>query len=1320
MKNRLLILIGTLFLLSFSSKATLFTVNNNAADNLTGAGTSGTLRYCITQANLTAGPHRIIFSLSGVTITLASALPVINQSGIRIDGTAQNITINNNYQNAFINAAGINGFRVTGLRFNNPGNPTPIQLVGATANDTIDNNTFTLPTYVTAISISGTCSNIFINSNIVTQTGDFVNASAATINGFTSTNNTNNGVAAGTIYNNFAYVFGTLSNFTISNNVMLRNGGGGTAALEIATASNGTIANNRFNFFNNGVRITATASNVLCNFNQIIRGAAASGNYGLYFPAGTTNTLTNNVVQYFQTGGVFVSGTSHIISGNRITNCEFGLRLSAASNCVALTDTILNFNNSFGIMITSSSFSNVIGGLGVGRCIITNGNSDGIRIDGGNANQIINVLLAANTNGSGVHIMNNARLNSIKSCLIGVNATGIVASPNSVHGIFIETAGANNNTIGGTSVSDRNIISGNGQNGIMIDNSGPDSTKVLNNYIGVGSNGTTVLVNGTGTGHHGIRMNSGSPGSVRNVIKNNVIVTPSRGSGISIEASSNDTISYNYIGVDATGVTLVGIGNTTGEHGITIKGSANNEYICNNVISGSRGCGIKLDGGTFSNCIMNANYIGTDVTGLVNLGNGSSIACHGMHFNSAGFTTLTMLNNVVAGSTGYGIFLDGGVTSNFTFRGNMIGMNKNGLGTTFGNAITGALFRPAAGSTNLIIGGINVADRNIISKNGSGTAFACATPDGCGLTLENFNGVTIKGNYVGVDATGLVAAGNGNTGIMMNGGNSNMLIGGLLAGEGNIVCSNGFNCTPGNDRHGIQFVNANTAPLLVQGNLVGVGVDGVTLLGNSSEGVGSWQTAAITIGGATVAHRNIISGNGIGIHLQNGGTATGNHIIQNNYIGTDVTGTIAKPNFTGIRIANYGTNTIGGAGVGNIVSGNTTGGILLENSSSNTIQQNLIGVDATLASMPNQNGIRLSSNGGSGNSSNNLIGSPTTTSLGNTIAYNTVNGVFVFDAVSIRNNIRRNSIYCNGTARVNGINLNSLGNTNISNPGPMVVPTYITAPTLGIQVANTPAGDIASTDVVEVFFDNACGTCQGKTYLGNATNSGTQWSFSPLPAASDCTPKGTGACLSGVKNITATRTDNVGNTSEFMDCDPVVLPVELISFTANKYSSDDVIIKWTTASEKNNAYFELLRSTDGKTFVPITKIQGYGNSSVLNDYTFIDENSSRGINYYMLVQVDFDGKQTLSQIISVNASDVATISILPTGLASGEAIKVVNFTGKAILSVSMLDMNGKLIIEHTGYDSNEYYVSTSALATGVYLVKVATTSEAIVQKVVVY
>jgi predicted outer membrane repeat protein len=84
------------------------------------------------------------------------------------------------------------------------------------------------------------------------------------------------------------------------------------------------------------------------------------------------------------------------------------------------------------------------------------------------------------------------------------------------------------------------------------------------------------------------------------------------------------------------------------------------------------------------------------------------------------------------------------------------------------------------------------------------------------------------------------------------------------------------------------------------------------------------------------------------------------------------------------------------------------------------------------------------------------------------------------------------------------------------------------------------------------------------------------------------------------------------------------LPVELASFTAQK-QNNSAVIKWVTLSEKNNAYFSLLKSNDGKTFSPVTKILPQGNGTSTASYSFVDHSPSNGVNYYQLVQIDNDG-----------------------------------------------------------------------------------------------
>ena len=138
----------------------------------------------------------------------------------------------------------------------------------------------------------------------------------------------------------------------------------------------------------------------------------------------------------------------------------------------------------------------------------------------------------------------------------------------------------------------------------------------------------------------------------------------------------------------------------------------------------------------------------------------------------------------------------------------------------------------------------------------------------------------------------------------------------------------------------------------MQGNLIGLGADGVTEISGSESGVvtgGYWGAGGPdTIGGTSPAARNVISGNSDrGIWFVKSGSASGT-IIQGNYIGTDITGTLAKGNRIGIESTNDN-YTIGGmaAGAGNVIADSFDAGIDLYGAGFLVIQGNYIGTNAT-------------------------------------------------------------------------------------------------------------------------------------------------------------------------------------------------------------------------------------------------------------------------------------------------------------------------------------------------------------------------------------
>ena len=96
------------------------------------------------------------------------------------------------------------------------------------------------------------------------------------------------------------------------------------------------------------------------------------------------------------------------------------------------------------------------------------------------------------------------------------------------------------------------------------------------------------------------------------------------------------------------------------------------------------------------------------------------------------------------------------------------------------------------------------------------------------------------------------------------------------------------------------------------------------------------------------------------------------------------------------------------------------------------------------------------------------------------------------------------------------------------------------------------------------------------------------------------------------------------------------VPVELASFTANNVENK-VTLSWETATEKNNAGFDIERSADNKTFSKIANIPGRGTTTERQSYSYVDNSSSGGKLYYRLKQIDFNGSFTYSNTLEVTA-----------------------------------------------------------------------------------
>jgi hypothetical protein len=124
-------------------------------------------------------------------------------------------------------------------------------------------------------------------------------------------------------------------------------------------------------------------------------------------------------------------------------------------------------------------------------------------------------------------------------------------------------------------------------------------------------------------------------------------------------------------------------------------------------------------------------------------------------------------------------------------------------------------------------------------------------------------------------------------------------------------------------------------------------------------------------------------------------------------------------------------------------------------------------------------------------------------------------------------------------------------------------------------------------------------------------------------------------------SLRANRSDEIATyrvlPSTCGTCELISLPVGMIDFKA-EMQGDIVDISWATAFEFNSAYFIVEKSTNTKDWEPISEILAQGNSTSIYNYHLFDSSPYEGISYYRLKQVDLDGQQIISQIISVNNS----------------------------------------------------------------------------------
>jgi plastocyanin len=147
-----------------------------------------------------------------------------------------------------------------------------------------------------------------------------------------------------------------------------------------------------------------------------------------------------------------------------------------------------------------------------------------------------------------------------------------------------------------------------------------------------------------------------------------------------------------------------------------------------------------------------------------------------------------------------------------------------------------------------------------------------------------------------------------------------------------------------------------------------------------------------------------------------------------------------------------------------------------------------------------------------------------------------------------------------------------------------------------------------------------------------------------------------------------------------------VLPVSLSAFTIGTQNNNP-LLSWTTQTEMNVDYFSIRKSTNGIDFKEIGKVTAAGNSTLENNYSFLDEEILKGINYvyYALAIIDKDGKAQLSPIKIYKYQTTSSriiISLSPNPVnGMGHLMLQFNADKVGVLFVQLIDMHGKVVLK---------------------------------------
>ena len=579
-------------------------------------------------------------------------------------------------------------------------------------------------------------------------------------------------------------------------------------------------------------------------------------------------------------------------------------------------------------------------------------------------------------------------------------------------------------------------------------------------------------------------------------------------------AALNGNLLIEIDGTNVANYALLFDGDTAGGAGSSVRGLVINRFGENNtIVIGA------------NNITVAGNYIGTDPTGLIDLGN----AGPGITWQYGTTDTFDAKigglspadRNLISGNEDAGSYPSNG----WTFQGNFIGVDATGL-VAMGNSTAGASGGISADNcTDVTVGGDKPGAINVISGNNSH-----------GVAPDFTQNTTIAGNYIGVGADGTTSLPNGGAGIVLT-NSTNALIGGSTEGSGNTIANStlqGVYLGTGNDGVVVagNTVSSNTTGGIYTQGGVNITIGGTTSTiantvdSNGSDGINTFESSNVLIGGNTInsnsnigvlvngstnvtVDENAVNDNashGIALHNSSTFAAVQNNTIENNGSnGIDVYNLVSdstiegnfinKNSNNGLQIDNGINIVVGGTAEGssNTVSSNAGDGIYIYNFSSN------ISLEAN----------QIVSNGSRGvyvNNSSIIDFGTDNANSGNTVENNGSEGVLVSTSISVklRNSVVTNNadsgviiMFSNATAISGGaIESNANVGVQVADSNDVVISnvTISQNQSTGALIQNSPGAIITGSTITSnnsdgIYFEGSdSGTVKGSSILNNSLN----------------------------------------------------------------------------------------------------------------------------------------------------------------------------------------------------------------------------------------